>query len=128
MERASSGAWIDPHRYTGGFQGLLRDTGRVITDRVILEWRRSAARAGVINRPQDNVLGLQETPEQDGSSNAAIIRCRSGASTLVAGTSEYIHAARTSANASEPCSVNTSAFRAAGRPNWRRCQAGELQL
>jgi hypothetical protein len=43
VERASSGAWTDPHRYTGGFQGLLRDTGRVITDRVILEWRPSAA-------------------------------------------------------------------------------------
>jgi hypothetical protein len=41
--RASSGAWIDPHRYTGGFQGLLRDTGRVITDRVIVEWLPSAA-------------------------------------------------------------------------------------
>jgi hypothetical protein len=52
-----------------------------------------------------------------GSSMAAITRWRSGASTLVAGTSEYIQAARTSAKASVPCRVNTSSFRARGRKN-----------
>ena len=36
---------------------------------------------------------------------------------MVAGTSEYIHAARTSANASEPCKVNVSSFRPRGSKN-----------
>ena len=39
----------------------------------------------------------------------------SGPRMLVAGTSEYIHAARTRANASVPCRVNTLSLMPAGR-------------
>jgi hypothetical protein len=45
---------------------------------------------------------------------------------LVAGTSEYIHAARTSANASEPCRVNVSSFRAVGRKNHAKLMKAPL--
>ena len=55
-----------------------------------------------------------------------ITRCRSGASTLVAGTSEYIHAARTSANASVPCNVNSSPFRPLGRKNQAKLMKAPL--
>jgi len=65
VERASSGAWTDPHRYTGAFQGLLRDTGRVITDRVILEWRPSAAQAGVIHPCRENQCERQRAVQRE---------------------------------------------------------------
>src|SRR5664279_4679311 len=52
-----------------------------------------------------------------GSSIAAVTRRESGPSRLVAGTSEYIHAARTRAKANVPCSVNTLSFSSAGSRN-----------
>jgi 2-methylaconitate cis-trans-isomerase PrpF len=71
-------------------------------------------------------LAYKSRRSMTGSSMAAITRCRSGASTLVAGTSAYIHAARTSANASEPCKVNTSSSRALGRRNHAKLMKAAL--
>src|ERR1022692_1882753 len=71
--------------------------------------------AGVMIVHRTMFLAYRSLRSRTGSSIAAMTRYRSGPSTLVAGTSEYVHAARTSANASEPCRVNTLSFRLLGR-------------
>ena len=52
-----------------------------------------------------------------GSPSAASAHARSGASTLVDGTSEYIQPARTMAKATGPCSVNSQFCQLSGSRN-----------
>ena len=85
---------------------------------------RRRRRTGVMNVHRTMFLVYSSRRSRTGSSMAAITRCRSGASTLVAGTSAYIQAARTSAKASEPCRVNTSSSRALGSKNQASTEGG----
>src|ERR1022692_2580419 len=79
--------------------------------------RAMTEQADVISAHSTMFLAYRSLLSMTGSSIAAVTRCGSEPSTLVAGTSEYIHVARTRANASEPCRVNTSPFSPFGRKN-----------
>ena len=72
---------------------------------------------GVTNAHRTMFLAYSNRRNITGSSIAAMTLRASGPSTLVAGTSEYIQAASTSAKASGPCNVNTSSRNARGRKN-----------
>ena len=77
----------------------------------------TTAHTGVTASHRTMFLAYKSRRNVAGWSAAAITRLASGPRTLVAGTSEYIHAARTSAKASVPCRVKTLSLRPVGRKN-----------
>src|ERR1039458_4119560 len=75
------------------------------------------AQTGVISDHSTTFLALSSLRNISGSSKADTTRLASGPRTFVEGTSEYIHAARISAKASVPCTVNSLSLSSVGRKN-----------